>query len=142
MKNKGFTMIELLAVIMILGIITTIAIVGVTSYVNGGRDQTYAEHEETLKRATQNYLMDHSEMIPSNKDDNVRIEASALKDESYVEKLEDPRSRTDCVGYSYIKVVKTNENTSANFNSALDYKVCLICKNESGTDTYKSDTCE
>ena len=43
MKNKAFTLIELLAVIIILGILMLIAIPSVTSYINNSRKETYVD---------------------------------------------------------------------------------------------------
>lgn len=43
MKRKGFTLIELLMVIVILGLVMSIAVIGVTSYINNFRKKTYVK---------------------------------------------------------------------------------------------------
>ena len=53
MKNKAFTLIELLAVIIILGILMLIAIPSVTSYINNSRKETYVDTvNEVLRGAS------------------------------------------------------------------------------------------
>ena len=51
MKNKAFTLIELLAVIIILGVLMLIAIPSVTSYINNSRKETYASTVQELIKA-------------------------------------------------------------------------------------------
>jgi len=52
MKNKAFTLIELLAVIIILGILMLIAIPSVTNYINNSRKSTYINTVNQLVKAT------------------------------------------------------------------------------------------
>ena len=54
MKNKAFTLIELLAVIIILGILMLIAIPSVTNYINNSRKSTYVTTVNELIRITIN----------------------------------------------------------------------------------------
>ena len=51
MKNKAFTLIELLAVIIILGILMLIAIPSVTSYINNSRKESYVSTVQELIKA-------------------------------------------------------------------------------------------
>ena len=140
MKNKGFTLVELLAVIMILGIIMTIAIVSVSQYITSSRNQTYTEHEDTLKRAAQNYLLDHTDLIPQASGGETTITGQELYDGDYVRELEDPRSKTNCADENSYVIVHRDPDTidagKKNFNANLTYIVCLKCSN-----TYKSTTC-
>ena len=52
MKNRAFTLIELLAVIIILGILMLIAIPSVTSYINNSRKSTYVTTVNELVKGT------------------------------------------------------------------------------------------
>ena len=52
MKNRAFTLIELLAVIIILGILMLIAIPSVTSYINNSRKNTYVNTIDSIIKGT------------------------------------------------------------------------------------------
>ena len=52
MKNKAFTLIELLAVIIILGILMLIAIPSVTNYINNSRKSTYVNTIDQIIKGT------------------------------------------------------------------------------------------
>lgn len=43
-NNKGFTLVELLAVIIILGLLMVIATPSITKYINNARVKTYLMH--------------------------------------------------------------------------------------------------
>ena len=42
MNKKGFTLVEILTAIVILGILSTLAIVGVTGVINSSKEKYYA----------------------------------------------------------------------------------------------------
>lgn len=133
MKNKkGFTMIELLATIAIMGVLATIAVVSMSKFINHTKDTTYQEFEETLKDSTANYLLYNTGLIPD-VGGSYKVMASQLTSEGYLDNLTDPQDKTaTCNSNSYIIVKR---NSDVDFNMDLDYKVCLICSK------YKSSTC-
>lgn len=55
MKNKGFTIVELMAIIVILGILSTIAIVGVSKYRKEVRDKELIQLHSTIETAYDTY---------------------------------------------------------------------------------------
>ena len=59
MNKKGFTLVELLAVIIIIGIISGIAIGGTSIYMNKTREKAYEAMELTLFNGAQNYIIDN-----------------------------------------------------------------------------------
>ena len=52
MNNKGFTLVELLATIIILGLVTGISIMSYTSYLNNAKSKT----EEVFKNNVSDYI--------------------------------------------------------------------------------------
>lgn len=57
-KEDGFTLVELLGVIVILGIILAIAIPGIGTIVDNAREKTAAQQDELIIDAAQMYYLD------------------------------------------------------------------------------------
>lgn len=133
MKRNGFTMVELLAVIAILGILTGVAVASFDSFTNKAKQSTYTEYEKTMKSAATNYLMANASSIPA-EGREVAITAETLIKNGYLESMIDPSKRdTRCDTLSYMVV---RQDASPNgFNMNLVYTPCLIC------EKYKSSTC-
>ena len=58
-NNKGFTMVELLGVMVILAILSGVAIGAVYIYREKAEQQSYDTMAQSAVRSTENYLMDH-----------------------------------------------------------------------------------
>ena len=132
MNKKGFTMIELLATIVILGILMALVYTSVSKYLSQALDTTYSGFEENIENGVANYLIDHSGYIPD-EGESLVVDVDKLVCEGYVESLEDPsRTGKTCNLESYV-IVKRNNDTSSNMD--LSYEACLVCSN------YKSPFC-
>ena len=134
MNKKGFTMVELLAVIIILGILMSLAYMGVSQYLRRARNATYEDFEENIKAGATNYLLDHTGSIPD-VGETIVIDVSKLICEGYIEELQDPYSPTTggtCNLNSYAIVTRKADTSS---NMMVEYDACLSCSN------YKSEAC-
>ena len=58
MKKNGFTLVELLSVIVVLAIVMGIAVYSASYVTNKGKEGVYENYEQTLKGAAENYLTD------------------------------------------------------------------------------------
>lgn len=126
MNKKGFTMLELLAVIIILSILITIGYIAVSQYLDQAYDATYSDFEENIEAGAANYLIEHTGSIPG-EGESIVIDVSKLICAGYVKELQDPmRDGQTCDLNSYV-IVKRGNNT--NFNMAVDYEACLKCSN-------------
>lgn len=131
-NKKGFTVLEVLAVIIILSILMTIAYMGVSQYLNRAREATYEDFEENITSGVTNYLIDHSGQIP-NEGESLVVDVAKLVCEGYIDDLQDPRDSSKTCNLESYAIVKRNTDTSYNMN--LDYEACLKCSN------YKSPAC-
>ncbi len=122
--KQGFTMVELLAVIAILGIIMGIAIPGVTQYLQKARKQEFETLEDNMKVGIDNYFIDHSSAIPAI-NGTATVSAQTLINEGYLDNLKDPDGG-DCDAAAS-KVTVTRKGDQSDFNMTLNYKICVIC---------------
>ena len=132
MNKKGFTMLELLAVIIILGILITLAYMGVSRYLNQARNATYSDFEQNIKDGVTNYLIDHTGTIP-NEEESLVVDVKKLVCEGYVEDLQDPRESSKTCNLESYAIVKRNNDT--NYNMDIEYSACLKCS------SYESPAC-
>lgn len=64
MKNKGYTLVELLAVFVILGIIIMISVPAITGVINSSKDKSYDEQVKILENAARTYMSENSALLP------------------------------------------------------------------------------
>ncbi len=100
MKNKkGFSLVELIGVIVILGIISLIAITEVNRYVKKTKEQTYETYLKNIETATKNKMIN---CIKGKEDcnipepgDKLKLTVETLIEEGYIEKLQDPEEKNE-----------------------------------------------
>jgi len=63
MNKKGFTLVELLAVIVVLGVILAIAIPSVTSTIAGAKADSYASSAKMMKEAAVTYASTNENVV-------------------------------------------------------------------------------
>ena len=128
MKNKkGFTLVELLVAIAIMGIITAIAIPMIRNIREGNENKQYKTYAESLKHAAKLYLDSYEEdMFGRKKTGCAIITYNQLKSRNLIKDI--PIENITCdVSETYVKVVK--------INGKYGYSTSLVCgnKNEDGT---------
>ena len=133
MKNKnGFTLIEILAVIIIIGIVALIAIPSVTGYLNSAKDTTYETYEKSMIDATKNRIIDcvsesgDCELPEGNQ--SLKVTLDSLIENGYIDNMKDPESNGFCdqtLSYVSIRGKEVSDYT---------YKACLFCGDYSTDD--------
>jgi len=106
LNNKGFTLIEILAAVTIMGILAGIGVASYTRYQEKVRNDSYEAMEKSAYAAAQNYLQSTGSIVPE--EPNYRtIDVQTLVDGGYLNELIDPRTKnTHCHSGSYVKVTK------------------------------------
>ncbi len=134
MNEKGFTLVEVLTTIAILGIISTVAIPMVNKYLLQSKNKTYDTYVNTLYNATRNYYEKNSMFIPK-AGSSETLTAKTLLNESFIDELVDPENKNEKCDYNESKVkveniaTKNADGTVRN-NAKLKYYVTLKCHNK------------
>ena len=68
--KKGFTLVELLGVIVILGLIAMIAIPTINSALNSSRQKAYDEQVDTIEDTARTYMSKNSLKLPNQTEGN------------------------------------------------------------------------
>ena len=143
MKNKGFTLVELLGVIVVLAIIGGIATLAITNYIGNSKEKVYRNYVATLKTTVEDYLIDdfakNGNLLP-NVEGSRTFTLKELIDAKVIEELKDPNGGT-CNQTTTQVTVKRGVDTDVNFN--LTYDVYLYCPRATVTcENYtKADNC-
>ena len=114
----GFTMIELLAVLVILGIIMVIAVPSVVSYLQGARSDYYDQLEESVKTVGQEYFSDHRSLMPRENGQIFSVNIQDLITEGYTTEILDSDGNDTCTGNVYVKRLATAD---------FEYHACIQC---------------
>lgn len=127
MKNKGFTLVELLGVIVVLAIVGGIATLAITNYIGNSKEKVYRNYVATLKTTVEDYLIDdfakNGNLLP-NVGGSRTFTLNDLINAKVIEELKDPNGGT-CNQTTTIVTVKRDVDTDINFS--LTYDVYLDC---------------
>ena len=103
MKNKGFTLVELMAVIIILGLIAVIAVPIVTKILSNSKDELYERQVKEIEDAAKRWGVDN---IIDEEVNNYYVSLLDLRKEGYLESttvIKNPKDDSDMNGCVEIK---------------------------------------
>lgn len=128
MKTRGFTLLELLAVIIVLGVIALIVTPMIVKTVNDNKENLYQAQLGEIRTKTKDWMYQHLSSIPSVKNDVVTITLLDLK-------------KSGLIGLD-VRNPKTNELLPNDMEITIelvdnDYKITVL--EESGTNITDTD---
>ena len=83
-KRNGFTLVELLAVIVVLGVILIIAVPSVNKYLKNSKESAYEIQISTMIEAVETYANTYRKVLPQNNGEQIRITLGQLKAEGLI----------------------------------------------------------
>lgn len=104
MKQKGFTLIELIGVLILLSILATIAVSTVAKSVNHSRENAYNDQIGIIVAGAKNWVADHISSIP-NEGSQTKVLLGELVSGGYVEKdLKNPITEKKFSNETYVTI--------------------------------------
>lgn len=99
MNNKGFTLVELLATIILIGVLSVVGIAGTTKYLTQSRNKSYKMMSQSIYEAANNCAVESQCIFPTRASSSVTITTDELISKKYLDVLKNPiSSRKDCSG--------------------------------------------
>lgn len=105
-KDKGFTLVEILAVIVILGIISTIGVVSIINLRKKQEEKFNNTQLQILKQTGQTYFFDNKSKLPTIPGETELVYLKELIDSNYIDELLDYRKKAYVANKSYVKVTR------------------------------------
>lgn len=94
MKEKGFTLVELLGVLVILGLLATIIYPLVSRNINRAKDDLFVVQKENILEGARTWGSSHIERLPTEDGKSVTVTLKELEDEGLVdEDMQDPKTK-------------------------------------------------
>lgn len=118
MKQKGFTLVEILAVLVILALLATIIYPVVNTNIKKSKQKLYEAQIENILNAARNYASENIALLPTNDGESLEppITLGFLEEKGYIEEnLENPKT-----GEKFDKNLKI---TITNKKGVLNYEV-------------------
>lgn len=124
-NRKGFTLVELLAVLVILAVISTIAFPIVSDMIKDSEQRAYEQQIKTFQEAAKNWAADNSSLLIEIDDNDEMyniscyVTVSRLKEEGYLEAVEtiDPTDNTLMDSYVVSLVYEETESQYRSYNN-------------------------
>ncbi len=124
---------ELLAVIVIIGILAVSSVVAYTKYIDKARNEKEFQNENTIISATKLFLQANKDYMPKIIGESRIIKVSLLKNNNYLKEDIVNKKGESCMEYSYVYVYKNDYNSYT-------YKPYIYCGSETPNNTTTLDS--
>ncbi len=126
--KKGFTLVELLAVIVILGIVLMATIPIVSNLINDASQKAFNTNSELLSKAAESYYVENVGDLPTGVGKTTLVYLDTLVDGGFMNAIKNPDDESQyCIGY--VLVTKTGLET-------FSYEPFLKCGNDFETANF------
>ena len=130
MNKRGFSLVELLAVIAIMGILSGVAIGAATSYLDKAKREAYDSIFTAASRGCETYILEHNLEATLSNCETGSVSIEKLVEEEYMTEALDPNTQTACTGEVQF-MLKSGATKEVADN--VIYRVDLNCPSHEGT---------
>jgi len=136
-NNKGFTMIEIIGAVIIMGVLLLLIIPGVSKLMQRFRNDYYEKLELTINESGKDFYSDNKVYLPDGILEATYVNVSSLISSKYAESLLDYRGKTCKLEdkKSYTIVVYRG-------NGKYDYQTCIDCSDDGYVTNKKGTYCD
>lgn len=128
MKKNGFTLVEILTVIVILGIIAVITTAAVTRLITKTSTNIYLSNENSIKTAVESYYGSNDSQLPDFISGQKKIMLDDLINNGFIRNIRNPKNKSEsCSGYVITTKIGENKYT---------YDPYLKCGSDYETQNY------
>ena len=131
-KTKGFSLVEILAAIVILGLLSTIAIVSVNYILQKAEKEYYKSQKDEIILAAKSYTQDNRNSLPKRVGMRTEITLSTLQAKKYIGKVVDRHKRECNKDETIVQVYKYDK-------THYSYSVTLVCPSYKATENAKTN---
>ena len=125
-KKKGFTLVELLAAVVLLGLLITGVVVGISKVVKKSRQNYYIKQQELVTQAGREYFNDNRNMLPTVIDAEKCVKLSTLIGNKYIDKVVDYDNNGCSLEDSKVCATKISR-------TKYSYRTALSCPDDNST---------
>ena len=122
-NNIGFSLVELLAVVVILGLLAAIGIVATSSLIDRSKQDKMDSQKNTVTMSAQTYMQNNKNLVPKIIGESSIIKVSDLRASNYLTEDIKNNKGESCMEKSYVRVYKLS-------NSEYTYTTFLYCGSE------------
>jgi prepilin-type N-terminal cleavage/methylation domain-containing protein len=119
-KRKGFTLIEIIGVIIILGLILAITVPNISGVINNSYMKAYEVDLYSIKKAALDYIL--SENINTTPGVQTRIELSDMINVGLISEILDPQTKEVCDGYATVSENSGNYTVNSYLKCGSNYQ--------------------
>lgn len=134
-NRKGFTLVEILVTVAILGILTTVAVISVSNLTKKAKAEKDTQNVNTLKMAAESYTQANKEYLPKLVGEWTTINISDLSKSNYIKEEITNQNNKSCMTESYVDITKISKKDYV-------YQPHLICDGEEITPPKDDDEVE
>lgn len=134
MKEEGFTLIELMGILVLLGVIAMITVPVVTNSLESSKETAYETQLNQIKKAAKDWSANNASSLPVSENSSITITLGALKQGGYIDvDIKDPVTNKLFYNCMFIEIKKHNNKY---VYTVLDKKLPEGCSED--TDVFEA----